>query len=304
MLNFLKKRKILVTHSGSFHADDVFASAALSILMKKRKQSFKIIRTREKKIIEKGDYVFDIGGVYDPSKNRFDHHQTGGAGKRENVVPYSSFGLVWKYYGEEIAGSKEVADRIDRYLVQPIDAQDNGMDVFSPLVENVFPYQIGYAIGAFNPSCKEKEVNNVKRFKKALSIASAVLEREIIKIGDKVQCEKEIAEVYNQSKDKQIIVLDFIADRNDIWNALASYPEPLFIVFKNSEDNWRVVAMRKQTFSHESRKPMPVSWRGKREDLAEITGVSDAFFCHNTGFLASAKSKEGAIKLAQLALEK
>jgi uncharacterized UPF0160 family protein len=38
------------------------------------------------------------------------------------------------------------------------------------------------------------------------------------------------------------------------------------------------------------------------EELAQVTGVADAVFCHNKLFMAVAKSKEGAIKLAELAL--
>ena len=48
----------------------------------------------------------------------------------------------------------------------------------------------------------------------------------------------------------------------------------------------------------------PESWAGKRgEELAKITGVPDAVFCHDNRFLAVTKSKEGAVKLAQLAIE-
>ena len=47
----------------------------------------------------------------------------------------------------------------------------------------------------------------------------------------------------------------------------------------------------------------PKSWSGKRgEELAEITGVKDAVFCHNDIFFAVAKSKEGAIELAKKAI--
>ena len=82
MLGLGKKTKKLVTHNGSFHSDDVFACAALILLLEKKGEKFKIIRTRDEEVIKKGDYVFDVGSVYDGAKNRFDHHQVGGAGKR------------------------------------------------------------------------------------------------------------------------------------------------------------------------------------------------------------------------------
>ena len=52
-------KKIIITHSGSFHADDVFACASLSILLEKKQQPFKIIRTRNEKIIKTGDFIID-----------------------------------------------------------------------------------------------------------------------------------------------------------------------------------------------------------------------------------------------------
>ncbi len=55
----------------------------------------------------------------------------------------------------------------------------------------------------------------------------------------------------------------------------------------------------------DSRKSLPKSWWGSLGNdpkFKEITGVQDAFFCHKNGFLAMAASKEGAIRLAQIAL--
>ncbi|MDO8521557.1 MAG: MYG1 family protein [bacterium] len=36
--------------------------------------------------------------------------------------------------------------------------------------------------------------------------------------------------------------------------------------------------------------------------MAKMTGVSDVVFCHNAGFIAVTNSKEGAVRLAQIAL--
>ena len=102
-----KSKKILVTHNGSFQSDDIFAAAAISILLEKAGEPYEIIRTRDPEIIKTGDYVFDVGGIHDEATNRFDHHQIGGAGKRENGLEYSSFGLVWKKFGKKKAGREE-----------------------------------------------------------------------------------------------------------------------------------------------------------------------------------------------------
>src|SRR3989344_3542872 len=101
----------VATHSGPYHADDVFAVAALDILLDP--EEIIIIRTRDPKIIDQADYVVDVGAKYDSSLKRFDHHQMEGAGERPSTIPYASFGLVWKEYGEKLAGSKACAEYID-----------------------------------------------------------------------------------------------------------------------------------------------------------------------------------------------
>ena len=69
----LKDTKKLVTHNGSFHADDIFACATLCLILEKQGKEFEIIRTRDEEMIKTGDYVFDVGGIYDANKNIFDH---------------------------------------------------------------------------------------------------------------------------------------------------------------------------------------------------------------------------------------
>ena len=96
MLSLLCRKVKVAVHSGSFHPDDISAIAILSLYLKKR---LKIYRTRDPKVWAEMDYLFDVGGEYDPSKNKFDHHQTGWNMKRENGIKYSSAGLAWNHFG-------------------------------------------------------------------------------------------------------------------------------------------------------------------------------------------------------------
>ena len=79
-----------ITHSGKFHADEIFAT----ILLEKIYQNIKLMRVSE---IDSEDYkdktIFDIGG------GKFDHHQVGGNGERSNGIKFASFGLLWNEYG-------------------------------------------------------------------------------------------------------------------------------------------------------------------------------------------------------------
>lgn len=293
-LNIFKKKKILITHDGTFHADDLFATATLSIL---NKGNIKIIRTRDVKMFEKGDYLYDVGGENDEEKNNFDHHQKGGGGVRPNGVPYASFGLVWKKYGEQICGGKEIAKKIEDKLVCSIDANDNGINLFDVKGE-VAPYTLQDILFSFRPSWKEEQDFD-KIFTKLVKFAVDIINREIIKTRDELEAELFIRSAYEKAEDKRIIILD----GNYPWGEIIDqYKEPLYIVsMKNNL--WRVEAVRKEKYGFETRKPFPESWAGKRDDeLSSVTGVSDATFCHNGRFLSVAKSKESAIKLAEKAL--
>ena len=85
----------VATHPGTFHADDVFAVAVLSLVH----DDLEIVRTRDDARVAAADVRVDLGGRSDPSTGDFDHHQRGGAGERENGIWYASFGLVWREFG-------------------------------------------------------------------------------------------------------------------------------------------------------------------------------------------------------------
>lgn len=293
------KKITIVTHSGSYHADDLFAVAALSLFLAPEK--IEVVRTRDPAIISKGDYVVDVGGVYDEKLHRFDHHQTGGAGVRANGIPYAAFGLVWKFFGEKLCGSKKIADAIDEKLVAPLDAHDNGFDITDSKIPNINPYLVQDFFYAFRPTWKE-ETSMDAVFMELIELAKTILAREIIRANDKEEAKAFVEKAYNDAEDKRLIVLDGFWPWTDV---IAAHPEPLYVVFEDhAERKWcaRAVTINDQSFRN--RKDFPAKWAGKRNaELASITGVSDAMFCHNNLFIAVAHSKEGAIQLAKLALE-
>ena len=293
---------VLVTHNGSFHADDIFACALLILLLEKWGESFEIIRTRDDEIIKKGDYVFDVGGVYDAKANRFDHHQKGGAGIRENGIEYSSFGLVWEKFGEELSGSKKAKEIIEQGLVEPIDAFDNGINLVELKNEKIVPYLIQHMFLSMHLTWREDKSKMDEMFMKSVDIAKEVLTREIIQANDTLLAEDILIKIYKDTDDKRIIVLDKKYPYEEILNR---FKEPAYVVFQRSDEygSWEVEAVRDNFKSFENRKNFPSTWAGlKDEELQKVTGVSDAVFCHKALFMAIAKSKEGAIKLAKLAL--
>ncbi len=69
------KKITIATHSGFYHADELFAIAVLKLIFEKEGSQVEIIRTRDRETAFSCDYCVDVGREYDPSKNRYDHHQ-------------------------------------------------------------------------------------------------------------------------------------------------------------------------------------------------------------------------------------
>ncbi len=291
----------IITHNGDFHSDDVFAVATLHMVFEKDSK-IEVLRTRDEKEFESADVLLDVGGIYDESKNRFDHHQTGGAGERENGIPYASAGLVWKKYGEQICGDKEVADAIDVKLFLPIDANDNGVNIYDSIVGGFLPYTIQDLVNTYRSTWKEDPHKNDENFMEIVSLAKKIIEREVVLARDykdaKVLAEKD----YADANDKRLIVL---SGKHPAFRVLMNHPEPLFVVYQDGvHDFWKVKAVGDDKQVFKNRKLFPETWAGKRDkELADVTGVPDALFCHNKLFLVVAKSKAGALALAQIALE-
>jgi uncharacterized UPF0160 family protein len=301
-------KKKLITHDGSFHADDIFAAATFFLFLEKRGENFEIIRTRDSELINKGDYVFDVGGIYDEKINRFDHHQKGGAGKRENGIEYSSFGLVWKHFGINLCDDDiNVWNMIDFKIVAPIDAVDNGIDIVIPKFKNIMPYGGEQPFLIFSPTWQESKENINDIFKNKVEDVKKILRREIEVAKADSLGKKIIEDFYKRFDDKRIIILEDNFPRYLYQETLSSFQEPMYVIYPNGKkDSWKVEAIQKSPETMESRKLFPEKWRGLLDNdlrLKEITGVSDVIFCHKNGFLITTISKEGAIALAQKALQ-
>ena len=75
-----------------------------------------------------------------------------------------------------------------------------------------------------------------------------------------------------------------------------------FVVFQAPTGDWRVQTVPEELGSFTPRKALPEAWAGLRgEELSEATGVAGCIFCHNGRFIAGAKTREGAMALAEQA---
>ncbi|KAL8949451.1 MAG: hypothetical protein Q9222_004438 [Ikaeria aurantiellina] len=133
---------LLGTHNGHFHADEALAVYLLRLLPTYNPST--LIRTRDPAVLSTCHTVVDVGGEYDPSQNRYDHHQrTFSSTFLDKKTKLSSAGLVYLHFGKVIialrtgldAGSEDV-DILWRKLynefIEAIDANDNGISMYPP----------------------------------------------------------------------------------------------------------------------------------------------------------------------------
>lgn len=284
---------IIATHNGKFHADDVFGVALLRQLFPQAQ----VIRTRDQEVLDSADIVLDVGGVYDPKTLRFDHHQLS-SGARESGILYSAFGLLWQHYGKEFCGDDAVWQKIDSRLVTAIDAVDNGQDLYEVSDFGTRPFDISEYLGLLNPIGDDEDFDS--QFEVAVALATTVLLRLKAKYEEAIKAQEYFLELYAASADPRAVVLDKFVPHGSI---ATKQPELLFTVFPGATGNWTIQTVRPEKSQFGNRKDLPAAWRGLNgQALAEVTGVPDAVFCHKAAFIGAAQSREGALKLLELAL--
>ena len=290
----------VATHDGSFHADEVFAIAALGLLS----EPVEVVRTRDPDLLAGADLRVDVGFRYDPLAGDFDHHQRDFDAVRSNGVGYASFGLVWREFGTQVcAGDQEVADAVEEILVQAVDANDTGQQITQALIEGVRPMTVNAVIGGFNARWDEDLTaeGERERFDAAVALASGILAREIGSAAAGGRAVRIVRDAIATAKDPRVVTLP----DNVPWKQIVvtEAPEALFVIYpKRQGFGIETVPIRLGSF--ENRRDLPSAWAGLEDaDLGRVTDVDDALFCHAKRFLAVARSREGIEQLAALALE-
>lgn len=286
------------THDGKFHTDEV---CAIALLLRVYPDA-EIVRTRDPKVLETCDILVDVGGVYDEGRHRFDHHQKGGAGEWPDGTKLSSFGLVWRSLRKKLIGLRaEVTDMIRNELVIPIDARDNGQqperrarDIpsLADFIDNLNPAWNETGYGAEHVA-----------FMEAVTFVDRYLERLIVRGTAKAEATEVVRHQIWKAKDSRLIILDQGLPWHDV--VINEAPEALFVVLPGGSGEWLVQAIPSVLGQQQPlRRSLPKQWGGiSGQQLVDVTGVADAKFSHNLGFIAVARSKEGALALAKIALQ-
>ena len=307
----------ILTHSGSFHADDVFGVAVLAALH----PDHTLTRTRDAALIAKADFAVDVGGEWDAARGRFDHHQRGFTGAREGGEGYASAGLVWREYGtayvRQLAAEMDatigddaiaaIAADLDASLVRYLDMVDTGAAMVAPGV-----FGLSSQVAALNSTWIEEQglsteargALQLERFREAMAMVQRYLQRLVLRrVGQELAADR--VRAAPRLLGGRVLHL---AEGGMPWTrvVLDEMPDVLFVLYPESDDEGeryvlRTVPVKAESF--EARRDLPRAWAGLREaQLAAASGVPDALFCHTNVFIAVARSFEGALKLAELAL--
>lgn len=273
------------THSGKFHADDVFSSALLLYL------NPEITITRGNRVPENfNGIVFDIG------RGKYDHHQKDSR-IRENGVPYAAFGLLWEELGAEILG-EELAQKFDEAFVQPLDNNDNTGE----------KNEVATLIGNFNPTW-DAEGNNDEAFFQAVSIAGMILENKFERYRGNERADKRVEEIYNKHQqafrdrekhrdDARILILpEFVPCQKFL-----SETQIAFVIFPSNRGGYCIQPQKKE-YSMNYKCNFPTEWLGlENEELQAATRLRTAGFCHKGGFLMTAGELADAVQACKISM--
>ena len=281
-----QKNASAFTHSGKFHADDVFSAALLLYL-------------NPEITIARGNIVPENyeGLVFDIGRGQYDHHQKDSR-IRDNGVPYAAFGLLWEKLGPEILG-EELAQKFDESFVQPLDINDNTGE----------KNELATLIGNFNPGWDSKGSND-EAFFQAVSVAGMILENKFERYLGNERADRRVEEVLAEhtealasgetpAENTNILVLpEFIPCQKRL-----SETNIAFVIFPSNRGGYCIQPQKKE-YSMNYKCSFPSEWLGlENEELQKETGLSSASFCHKGGFLMTTATLEDARKACQISLD-
>ncbi|KAK7694627.1 hypothetical protein QCA50_001814 [Cerrena zonata] len=324
------ERKVIGTHNGTFHCDE-----ALAVYLLRHTKAYAdadLKRTRDPAILDTCTIVVDVGGVYDESKQRFDHHQRGftevfGHGFGTKL---SSAGLVYKHFGQEIVANIIQATSEDprvellwlkmyREFVEAIDAVDNGISQYDADVSPRYRSRtdVSSRVGHLNPAWNEPsdpQTVDALFLKASALVGGEFLNRLNYYANAWLPARDIVAAALSkrievEANGKIILFEQFAPWKEHLFElekelSIAEAEKPIYVIYPDETGgNWRIQAVPVSPESFESRKGLPEAWRGVRdEELSKLTGIEKCIFVHASGFIGGNVTKEGALQMARDAL--
>jgi uncharacterized UPF0160 family protein len=326
---------VIGTHNGHFHADEALAVYMLRMLP--AYESSKLVRTRNPKDLEPLDIVVDVGGVYDATKHRYDHHQREFNTTLEGYeTKLSSAGLVYKHFGKAILakelGVKEddpkvelIYKKVYESFVEAVDAQDNGISKYDEEMLKQAGVKKRYSDGGvtlrsmvddLNPKWNEpavsREAEDAKFAEASKLMGNAFVQKVYFYSKVWLPARELVQEAFKSrfTNDPRGRIVVF--DRGMPWGSHLyeceeeniDNPENkvLYVLFPEKPEsdgpsNWRIRAVSEEENSFTSRKALPEKWRGIRDE--ELDKISGISGC----VFVHASGFIGGVKTKNAAIE-
>ena len=323
------------THSGSFQADEAMGVWMLRQLPEYA--SATLVRSRDPKVLETLTIVIDVGGTFDHTKLRYDHHQRGffetfdgaagvATGPENATGKYktklSATGLVYKHYGRELLCALHpelkasvdklewVYDKLYNDLIEGVDAIDNGVEI-SDEPRYKEGSGISSRVGRLNArwNAPEGGPTEDERFETASALCGA----EVAAVLDYiVSCELPARVVVEEA----LLAREAVDGSGEVmvlnnggcpWKTHLYELERThglttlvkFVLYTDQSGMWRVQAVTQEGTAFTNRLGLLEAWRGVRDaELTAIAGIDGCKFVHVSGFIGGNATKEGALAMA------
>ena len=279
------------THDGTFHADEVTACAMLLLLRLIDKD--KIIRTRDRALLNRCEYVCDVGGTYEPELKRFDHHQV------DYVGSLSSAGMVLEYIRTSRLLTSRETDYLNNSLVRGIDAHDNGKDpqlpgycLFSHVISNFNP---------INYEASDEEL--YAAYLSAVEFTVTHLQRLLERYRYNQSARGEVQKIMNT--DKEYLLFEHHIPWIDAFFELGGERHSAKFIIMPIGGQWKLRGIPPTNDDRmRVRIPHPAAWAGLMDkDLTAVSGIPDGVFCHKGRFISVWKTKEAALAAVERIFE-
>ena len=288
--------KVIGTHSGDFHADDVTACAILKLHPDYK--TAVIERSRDRAVLDNCHIVVDVGGEFCHEKRRYDHHQKDfyltmeriSDGKIRSRTKLSSAGLIFFYYGEAVIrdhlGMEKEKDmsktkwikRLYNHLINEIDF----IDIHIPSSYQIIKTGFTQRICRLNPRWDQEDADFDGQFKKALSRATEEFLETLMSIELKHKAKLVLSEKVLQMKDDhesgKVIIFQKYINVDPVICEVEMEGQILFVIFPRfqgtSNNCFKVHAVFKRI-------KFPEDWAGLpiRGEVGESDGSERGTFC-------------------------
>ncbi|KAL0094663.1 metal-dependent protein hydrolase [Phycomyces blakesleeanus] len=315
------------THDGFFHCDE-----ALAVYLLRQTKAFKnanLVRSRDPAVLATCNVIVDVGQIYDPQRNMFDHHQKGFEEifDSNSEIKLSSAGLIYKHFGKEILATElnlpnqdhptvtEIYNKIYYKFVKPLDAKDNGITAYATEASPRYfdSTDLGTRISRLYPAWNEPNDTALvnERFEEASSLAGKEFIQSVRSLINSWLPARVIVQKSYENRNKyhpsgRVVILEEACPWRDHLKTCEkdSTTEVLYVISESKNGKWMVQTVGKPGAQFRNKWPLPESWRGlSKEALREVSGIPGAEFVHAAGFIGGADSYQDALSMASKAIE-